>query len=144
MSSRLRRRGRHIGALLVAAERAFNDELVTRLHRRGFRDIRPSHGAVFANLDSDGTRVTVLAERAGMTKQSMGELVADLEEKGYVERRPDPHDRRARVVVPTARGIAVDRVADEIIERIEREYERRLGAHGLARLRASLERLHNP
>jgi DNA-binding MarR family transcriptional regulator len=141
MSTRLRRRGRHIGALLVAAERSFNDELVGRLHRRGFRDIRPAHGAVFANLDAEGTRASVLAARARMTKQSMGELIDDLEQKRYIERRPDPSDGRARIVVPTERGLAVDRVADEIIAGIEREYERRLGSARLGRLRADLERL---
>jgi DNA-binding MarR family transcriptional regulator len=141
MSSRLRARGRHIGVLLVAAERAFNDELVGRLHQRGYRDIRPGHGAVFANLDAEGTRATVLATRAGMTKQSIGELISDLEEKGYVERRPDPSDRRARIVVPTRRGIAVDRAADEIIARIESNYERRLGSASFRRLRSNLEQM---
>jgi DNA-binding MarR family transcriptional regulator len=139
--SRLRARGRHIGALLVAAERRFNEQLVGALHERGFEDIRPSHGAVFANLDAEGTRATELARRAGMTKQSMGELVDDLERKGYVERRVDPRDGRARIVVPTVRGRKVDRHADQVIESIERDYAESLGPDRLALLTEILDEL---
>jgi len=141
VSTRLRARGRHVGALLLEAERRFNEDLVGRLHARGYRDIRAAHGAVFANIDAEGTRATELARRAAMTKQSMGELVADLESKGYVDRRPDPSDARARVVVPTERGRGIDAVADEEIAAIERAYENRLGAEGLRALRHTLERL---
>ena len=136
--TRLRTRGRHIGALLLAAHRRFNDELVDELRDRGFDDIRAAHGAVFANIDPEGTRATELARRAGMTKQSMGELVDDLERKGYVERRVDPRDGRARVVVPTTRGIAIDRAADAVIEQIEHAYAEGLSADRLALLREIL------
>ena len=138
MSSRVRERGAHVGALLVAAERRFNGELVGALHRAGFADIRPGHGAVFANIDAAGTRATELASRARMTKQSMGELVADLERKGYVERRPDPNDARASLVVLTERGRRVDAAADRLIARIEAAYARELGPRRFAALRAAL------
>ena len=143
VSSGVRQRSTHIGALLLEAQRRFNDELVGRLHRRGFTTIKPSHGAVFANIDVEGTRATALASRAGMTKQSMGELIADLEAKGYVERRPDPRDRRARVVVLTTAGKEVDRAADEIIGRIERAHERRLGERRFRELKELLGRLNS-
>jgi DNA-binding MarR family transcriptional regulator len=132
-----------VGGLLLEAQRRFNEELVGRLHRRGFETIKPSHGAVFANIDVEGTRASELARRAGMTKQSMGELIADLEAKGYVERRSDPRDRRARVVVLTAAGREVDRAADSIIGAMERAYAKRLGDRGLAELKALLERLNS-
>ncbi len=61
---------------------------------------------MFYNLDRDGTRLTELAARAGITHQSMGELVAALVDSGYLRRVPDPGDRRARLVAPTARGVA--------------------------------------
>lgn len=141
MSTRLQVRGRHVGALLLEAQRQFNEEITSRLHRRGYRDIRAAHGAVFANIDAHGTRASELARRAGMTKQAMGELIADLEEKGYVERRPDPRDGRARVVVPTERGRRIDAAADEVIAGIEAGYERRLGPEGLRSLRRALEEL---
>ena len=141
MSSRLRERGLHVGRLLVAAERRFNHDLIGALHAHGFDDIRPSHGAVFANLDAEGTRPSELARRAEMTKQAMGELIGDLEAKGYVERRRDPEDGRAWLVALTERGRGVDRAADEAIERIEAEYERRLGLAGLESLRDLLRGL---
>jgi DNA-binding MarR family transcriptional regulator len=127
VSSRLQQRGLHVGRLLVAAERRFNDDLLAALHASGLDDLRPAHGAVFANVDPDGTRPSELARRAGMTKQAMGELIADLEAKGYVERRPDPADGRAALLVPTDRGRAADRAADDAIARIEAEYVELLG-----------------
>jgi DNA-binding MarR family transcriptional regulator len=142
VSSRVARREGHVGGLLLEAQRRFNDELVGRLHRRGFTGIKPSHGAVFANIDAEGTRATELARRAGMTKQSMSELIADLESKGYVQRRPDPRDRRARVVVLTTAGKEVDRAADEIIGRIERAYAKRLGEGPFRELKSLLGRLN--
>ena len=70
-----------------------------------FDDLRPSHGNVMEQLElEDGLRLTDLASRAGITAQSMGELVDDLEVKGYVERRPDPADRRAKRIHLTDRG----------------------------------------
>jgi DNA-binding MarR family transcriptional regulator len=125
--SSLQRRGLHIGRLLVAAERRFNEQLIAELHARGFGEIRPAHGAVFAHLDPDGTRPSELARRAGITKQAMGELVADLEARGYVGRDRDPDDGRASLVVPTERGRAVDRAADDAIERIEAAWSEQLG-----------------
>src|SRR5215213_7676799 len=80
------------------------DELHRRLHERGYAEIRPGHGCVFRFIDDDGTRLTELAERSGLTKQAVGEVVADLEELGYVERVPDPADRRAKTIVLTRRG----------------------------------------
>src|SRR5262245_23652165 len=59
--------------------------------------VRTAHAAVFGNIDSEGTRLSTLAERANMTPQAMGELVDDLVAKGYVTREPDPTDRRAKL-----------------------------------------------
>ncbi|MBO0837141.1 MAG: MarR family transcriptional regulator, partial [Actinobacteria bacterium] len=88
-------------SLLLAAYQQTASELLTALARAGHTSIRHKHGAVFANLDAAGTRPSVLAERAGMTKAALGELVDELERIGYVRRQPDPSDRRAKLVVPT-------------------------------------------
>lgn len=134
-------RGENIGRLLLRAGRGFDAELGVRLRGRGYEDVRPGHSAVFAHIDAGGTRSGELALRAGITKQSMGELVADLEEKGYVERVEDPVDRRARVVRLTEKGRRHVRDALEAIEEIEDAYARRLGPERLRALRAALVEL---
>jgi DNA-binding MarR family transcriptional regulator len=80
------------------------DELIERLEADGHQGVHPSHNALYENIDPAGTRLTELAARAAMTHQSMGELVASLERSGWVERRPDPTDGRARLVCLTPAG----------------------------------------
>ena len=99
-----RERSLNLVSLLRETFVALNDLVVIRLAERGHGGVRPSHGAVFQYLDDTGTTVSVLAERAQMTKQAMAELVGHLETHGYVVRVPDPSDRRAKLVQPTERG----------------------------------------
>jgi len=73
--------------------------------RAGYGDARPAHYAVFRRLALEGSRATEPAEAAGMTRQSTGQLVARLERRGHVERRPDPRDGRVRIAAPTKAGI---------------------------------------
>ncbi|HEY8583439.1 MAG TPA: MarR family transcriptional regulator [Capillimicrobium sp.] len=146
MSSRLPRtsardRPENLAILLREPFRAMTDRLLARLAASGHAEVRAPHGLVLQYLDDDGTRVTVLAERAQITKQSMAELVAHLERHGYVERVPDPDDRRARLVRATERGRAVFAVARDTVQEIDRELTARLGAERLAELRALLEEL---
>src|SRR4051794_128437 len=95
------------------------DEVAARLQAGGFDDTTSAHQAVFENIDRGGTRLTVLAARSGMTHQSMGELVQYLERRGYLERRPDPSDGRARLVHLTTRGRDLIRCAVTEIAEIE-------------------------
>jgi DNA-binding MarR family transcriptional regulator len=98
-------------------------------------DLRPAHGNVMEQLEmEDGLRLTDVASRAGMTAQSMGELVDDLEGKGYLERRPDPTDRRAKRIYLTERGRENARVAKQAIAEVEAALADLLGDgryHGL-------------
>lgn len=115
------------------------DELVERLQVAGFGDVPASQHPVFENLDPGGTRLTTLSARAGMTHQSMGELVSILERNGYVERRADPSDRRARLVCLTDKGRALVRQAIREIAEIEDAWLDRLARAGLdGDLRAAL------
>ena len=134
-------RGEAIERLLHKATRAFDAELTARLRARGYTDIRRSHGAVFANIDDNGTRPSELAQRAGMTHPSMTELIAELEAKGYVARRADEEDGRSRVVVLTRRGSRHRREARRIIAEMEREYRKLLGRPQMECLRQALLRL---
>ena len=76
--------------LLDAATEAVLGEFRREFEESGYDDIRPTHGCVFRFVRDDGMRLTELADLAGMTKQSVGEIVDDLVERGYVERVPDP------------------------------------------------------
>lgn len=125
-------------SLLLFAYQQSARELAEYLHVQGHAVIRPKHGAVFANLDREGTRPTVLAQRAGMGKAAMGELVDELERLGYVERRPDPCDRRAKLVVPTSAALEVTRLVHAFNRKLEARYRRRLGKQAYDALRRSL------
>ena len=127
--------------LLRGAIRAFDTELTRRLAERGYTDIRRAHGAVFANIDDSGTHPSQLAQRAAMSRPSMTELIADLEAKGYLTRRPEAADARSRVVRLTRRGVRHREEAREIIAQMERLYAKRLGSERMACLREALVRL---
>lgn len=113
-------------------------ELFRRLHREGFDDITPRHGAVLAYLRADGIRATELARLSGQHKQVVGKNVDELEALGYVERRPDPADRRAKLLVPTERGLAEMRTADAIMAEIGDRHRRSLGPEVYDRFLADL------
>jgi DNA-binding MarR family transcriptional regulator len=106
------------------------DELVARLHAAGYGDITAAHQAVFENIDRHGTRLTTLAARSGMAHQSMSELVHALERAGYLERRPDPADGRARIILLTERGRALVRQALHDIGEIEATWNDQFRAAG--------------
>ncbi|MBV9002979.1 MAG: MarR family transcriptional regulator [Solirubrobacterales bacterium] len=103
-------------------------ELFDRLRELGFDDVRPRHGAALAYLDEAGVRPGELARQAGRRKQTIGAILDDLERLGYVARRPDPQDRRAALIVPTARGLAFMRASDAIIAEIEAHHAARIGS----------------
>jgi DNA-binding MarR family transcriptional regulator len=119
-----------------------SERLHDRFAERGHPEVRTPHGNVMQFLDDAGTRVSVLAQRAQITKQSMAELVAHLERHGYVERIPDPDDRRARLVRATARGRELYVVAREFVAELEAEWTRKLGRQKMRQLRSLLEELN--
>jgi DNA-binding MarR family transcriptional regulator len=147
MSSRLPRTSarnapENLAVLLREPFRVGTEVLHRRFAERGHPEIRPPHGNVMQFLDDDGTRVSVLAERAQITKQSMAELVAHLERLGYVERVPDPSDRRAKLVRATPRGRQLYAIAREVVAEIEADWTRRLGKAKMRQLRELLEELN--
>jgi DNA-binding MarR family transcriptional regulator len=121
------RRASGLGILAARLLFAVQDELYVRLESAGFGEVSRLHGAVIAHLDEEGTRATELARRSGRHKQIIGRIVDELEQLGYVKRRPERRDRRAKLVVPTERGRELMRVSDEIIRDIERRLAATLG-----------------
>ena len=127
-------------ALFRQTAKLMVEELIERLHAAGYEDNTAAHHPVFENIDSEGTRLTVLAARAGTTHQAMGELVEVLERRGYLERRPDPSDGRVRLVSLTAKGRRAVRTAVEEIAAIEAAWLDRFSRAGFeGDLRALLE-----
>jgi DNA-binding MarR family transcriptional regulator len=131
----------NLAILLREPFRAMSEELMRELAASGHPDVRFAHGSVFQFLDDDGTRVGVLAERAHVSKQAMAQLVAHLEEHGYVERVPDPDDRRAKLVRSTERGREVFAIARAGMAAVDVRLRRRLGDAKVEQLRTLLEEL---
>ena len=126
-------------ALLQVAYNSLARRIFQFVAGQGFSDLRPSHGNVLEPLSyMDGQRLIDLAARAGMTPQSMGELVDDLERRGYVERHADPADRRAKRVHLTERGRVTRAAAAQAVTDMEARLEGLLGHATYMRLRALL------
>jgi DNA-binding MarR family transcriptional regulator len=124
-----------LGVLASQLTFSLQEELFARLAAEGYDDLHPRHWAVLAYLDEDGIRATELARLSGRHKQIVGRLVDELEELGYVERRPDPADRRAKLVVPTERGLDQMRLGDEIVAGIEARHAKATGGRNYAEFR---------
>ena len=133
----------NLAVLLRETFVALNDLALLRLAGSGHPDIRSAHGTVFQYLDDTGTTVSVLAERAQMTKQAMAELVQHLETHGYVTRSPDPTDGRAKLVLPTERGTEVMTIAQELAPVVEARIGELLGEDRLEELRADLQSIRS-
>ncbi|WP_149402323.1 MarR family winged helix-turn-helix transcriptional regulator [Dictyobacter arantiisoli] len=131
----------HIGRLLQQVYRQFNQQAIAMLQERGHQGLTLAHIQLLSHLDVEGNRITVLAERAGITKQSMGQLVTDLEDQRYIERKADPSDRRASLVFFTDRGWEFLQHAYAVWREIEADYQSILGEAEMRQLRASLAKL---
>lgn len=137
-------RRKPIGQLLGDAVIGFRRDLYARAKAGGYDDIRAVHLQVFGAIDWNGTRLRDLAARANMTPPAMAELVDDLQAAGYLERRPDPSDGRAKLIRPTRKGRRVLAAALRAVEEIEREYAERLGIERFDQLVLALHELALP
>ena len=131
----------NLGVLLLRTRRRLHNQVTEFVHRAGFSDLRPAHDAVFAFLPDGGARLTALAHRARITKQSMGEVVRELEGLGYVEQVTDPSDRRAKVVRLTVQGQAANNVALAAFRAVEEAWGGEIGVRKTEQLRQVLEQL---
>ncbi len=127
-------------SLLGRAYSLLGFEIVDGVVGAGFPQ-KPAHSAVFAQISPDGSRLTDLARGANMSPQAMGELVDELEVLGYVVRRPDPTDRRAKLIVLTKKGHACVAAGTATIDGIEQRLTGLLGERGHRQLRQLLTML---
>lgn len=130
--------GPNTGLLMFVAYRAMDTRVLEALAEAGFDDVTMAQARVFQRIGAQGTRLTELAEQARVTKQTAGFLVDQLERAGYVERRPDPADARARLVCIAPRGAEAVEVAAGVVAEVEAEWAAHLGRRAYQNLRAGL------
>ena len=128
----------HLGRLLGHASRRF-DERVLHLMAHNVdvplalsnlaarAQVGAAHAHITRHLALEGSRLTDLAARAGMTKQAMGDLVTQSEAWGLVVRAPDPKDARARLVRFTPTGLAWLKAFREAVAQAEAEFRAEVG-----------------
>jgi DNA-binding MarR family transcriptional regulator len=127
-----------IGALLRVPAQAIHRRIITELNAAGFDDLRVPHMAVLQFPGPDGVRPGLLAERAGMSKQAMNQLLRSLDGLGYLTRSDSPDEGRARMVRLSKRGRAAYAKIHEILRDIEREWSAELGPKDFAQLKGLL------
>jgi DNA-binding MarR family transcriptional regulator len=123
---------------MFVAVRHVEQRVLEHLRAGGFEDLTLAQARIAARIGDDGSRLTDLAAAAQVTKQTAGFLVDQLERAGYVERRPDPTDARARLVVVAERGLRAQQRAREIEAIVEAEWEAHLGQERMGALREAL------
>jgi DNA-binding MarR family transcriptional regulator len=130
-----------IGALLRVPAQAIHRRIISELNAAGFADLRVPHMAVLQFPGPDGVRPGMLAERAGMSKQAMNQLLRSLEALGYIARADAPEGGRARIVRLTRRGRTAYTKIHDILRDIEREWIAELGPKPFTDLKALLHRV---
>ncbi len=95
-----------LGQLLLKTARLYNELATRETSRSGAKSsrARSAHTAVLSYIDTDGTTVTALANRLGISKQAVSQLIDDMEANGFISRAASPHDKRAKLIQATARG----------------------------------------
>lgn len=124
--------------LLGLAARQMASDLNDKLVAAGVTGHRDSWNNVMPHIPPSGIRLTDLAARAGMTKQAMAELVAEIEHRGYLQRATDPADRRAKIIKFTDQGWATVNLALHALGQLEAEITGRLGEPAVSQLRSTL------
>src|SRR6202142_90853 len=138
MSESIKTEDMLIGALLRVPAQAIHRRIIKELNAAGFADLREPHMPVLQFPGPDGVRPGTLAERAGMSKQAMNQLLRSLESLGYIVRSDVPNDGSARIVRFTKRGRAADAKMVDILRDIEREWSAELGPKRFAQLKELL------
>ncbi len=127
-----------IAVLMFIAHRDVESRVMAALAASGIEDLTIAQSRLMQRLDSEGMRLTDLAEQARVTKQTAGALVDQLESAGYATREPDPSDARARLVTLSDKGADVCRMAAAEVARVEKRWRKHLGDRAFDDLRTAL------
>jgi DNA-binding MarR family transcriptional regulator len=124
--------------LLLRVSQIETNELVEKLHARGHGPVQRAHIAVLGNIHTEGTRLVELARRLGVTRQAASQMVQQIEQRGFLERAPDPEDGRAVLVRHTGAGRALLLDALALMDEIETEFAEMVGVRTMARMKQGL------
>ena len=127
-----------IGALLRVPAQTIHRRIIRELNAAGFDGVRLPHMAVLQFPGPDGVRPSILAERAGISKQALNQLLRSLEGFDYIVRSDVVGDGNARVVRLTKRGRAAYSKIIDILRDIERDWSTELGPNRFAQLKGLL------
>ncbi len=131
--------GRDLPQLRGDARRWFEDALLATLEEAGAVPVSPTQVRLFAVLDEEGTTVSELARRMGVTRQTAHQAVHGLVADGLLEKAPDPASARQRLIRRTPEGERAHHRAGVILRRLEEELAARIGRDAVDTLRAALE-----
>ena len=138
MSSSKEEKGANFAPALAAASRALTATMMAKVASCGFKDMTPAFASLMPLLDATGARPTTLAQRAGITKQAISQLVRELEARGYVEQVPDATDTRAKIVRLTKRGVDIHAACAEVKNELQSIAIAKLGKSRVSRLQRDL------
>ena len=133
--------GPYVGAMLRAGWQFVWSEIFAGVAAAGYDDVTPAHIGAFRYPTLDRQRPTELAAQLQITKQSVNDLLAHLEERGYVTREADPTDGRARVIRLTAKGRRLEKTVNSEAHAAEQKIAELLGPREFTHLRHALEEL---
>ena len=125
-------------ALVYRANRELQQDMVRQARAAGYEQAKPAHNSVYGTLPLTGARTADLAARAGVTRQSMGEVVRELVDLGVLEMKPDPDDGRAKLVTYTEAGLQQVRAGRAHILDFDARMVAELGVEGYESLRRGL------
>lgn len=136
-------RNRKLYRSLFRIMRVYNRHLADELAERGFHDFSLAYASLLSNLDVEGTRIGVLAARAGVTRQAAGQLLAEIEKAGFATTKPDPDDGRATIAMFTPKGKKLLANVIEIVDAFEASLAAHVGARELETLLSSMVLIAN-
>jgi DNA-binding MarR family transcriptional regulator len=129
----------NLAPALAAASRALTATMKAKVASCGFNDVTPAFASLLLQLDATGARATTLAQRAGITKQAVSQLIRELEARDYVEQVPDSTDTRAKIVRLTENGVALRAACAGVKHELQAIAIAKLGKSRVSRLLRDLE-----
>jgi DNA-binding MarR family transcriptional regulator len=131
----------YVGALMLAGWQRIRARVYDGVREAGYDDLNPAHVTLFRYPTLDGLRPTEIADRMQITKQSVHDLLTHLDERGYIERQPDPSSKRSRIVRLSPKGRRLEREVRSQARQAEEEIAAILGSRQFTQLRDALEAL---